>query len=344
MGSYGGGAAQGGGQAAESGSIVETQVPVVFEDGSVANLDLQRLKALNSGLLEGMLFTEAGLSIIGEFSEDNPLVMEVFANLENFKKFETELKDPLQGKIADMVDFFKKADFLRIDIVDHLKILHSRNKKQFFDLCSTLLQENLGFVLNMQRAYPEILRQAIIDKEFDFAKMLIAAGADVNVKSNWGWTPLILAARIGHTEIERLLIDAKANVDTTGYHGQTALMMSAELGNIEAVSPLITTEADVNARDEYGDTALMIAVERGHTEIAQLLIAAAGVDVNARDNDGRTALMRAAGNGHTGTVGLLFAASADVHARSNRGETALMLAEKNHHAETAQLLRTHGAC
>jgi hypothetical protein len=71
----GGGAVQGGGQAAESGSIVETQVPVAFEDGSVVYLDLQRLKALNSGLLEVMLFTADGLPLIKELSESNPFAM-----------------------------------------------------------------------------------------------------------------------------------------------------------------------------------------------------------------------------------------------------------------------------
>ena len=64
MGSCGGGAAQGGGQAAESGFRLEGRIPVIFRDGLVVYLDLQRLKALNSGLLEGMLFTEAGLSRI----------------------------------------------------------------------------------------------------------------------------------------------------------------------------------------------------------------------------------------------------------------------------------------
>ena len=101
----------GGGQAAESGFRLEGQVPVVFEDGLVVYLDLQRLKELNSGLLEGMLFTADGLSRLGEFSEDNTLVMQEFTNLADFEKFETALKRPLQVAIADMVDFFKNIEF-----------------------------------------------------------------------------------------------------------------------------------------------------------------------------------------------------------------------------------------
>jgi hypothetical protein len=117
----------GGVQAAESGFRVEGQVSVKFSDGSVANLDLQRLQALNSGLLQGMLFTADGLSGLGELSEDKPFHMEVFVDLADFVKFETALKLPLQGEIADMVVFFKKADFLEINTDGHLKGLLARD-------------------------------------------------------------------------------------------------------------------------------------------------------------------------------------------------------------------------
>ena len=272
MGSCGGGAAQGGGQAAESGFRLEGRIPVIFSDGSVVYLDLQRLKALNSWLLEGMLFTADGLSRLGEFSEDNTLVIQEFTNLADFENFETALKRPLQGEIADMVDFFKKADFLGINTDEYLKGLLARDKAQFFKLCRDLLEANPGFVLSMQRAYPEILRQAIIDKEFDFAKMLIAAGADVNVKSNWGWTPLILAARIGHTEIAQLLI-AAAGVDVNARCNlsRTALIWAAKNGHTEIAQLLIAAGADLNARDCLGETALMSAEAGEHTKIAQLL-------------------------------------------------------------------------
>ena len=312
MGSCGGGgrAAQSGGQAAESGFRLEGRIPVIFKDGSVVYLDLQRLKALNSGLLERILFTADGLSGFGESSEDNKLVMEEFTNLADFENFETALKRPLQGEIADMVDFFKKADFLGINTDEYLKGLLARDKAQFVNLCRDLLEANPGFVLSMQRVYPEILHHAIIwTKNFDFAKILIAAGANVKV------------------------------IDT---RSRTALMWAAEYGYTEILQLLIAAHADVNARSNSGVTALILAAENGYTGTAQLLIAA-NADVNASTLSGWTALMLAARVGHTETVKLLIDERADVNARNNYGQTVLTLAAGNGHTEMAKLLRDAGA-
>ena len=388
----GGGAAQGGGQAAESGSRVEGRIPVVFKDGLVVYLDLQRLKALNSCLLESILFTADGLSGFGKSSEDNKLGMEEFEDLADFENFEKILKGQLSGEIADMVDFFKKADYLDINTDDHLKGLRGsdymfavwsdqflvkkyRDEAQFFKLCRALLAENPGFFFSMQRVYPEILHQAIRTKNFDFAKMLIDAGADVNAMDEYGYTALICAAKDGHTEIVQLLIDAGADVNVRNNIGCTALMLVAENGQTEIAPLLIAAHADVNVRNNIGLTALMSAGIRGYTEIARLLIAAnadvdardrngltalmmaamndhtetprlliaANADVNVIDNNDGTALMWAAANGHTELAQLLIAAGADVNARDSDGETVLMIAVRKGHTETARLLREHGA-
>ena len=271
MGSCGGGAAQGGGQAAESGFRLEGRIPVIFRDGLVVYLDLQRLKELNSGLLQGILFTADGLSGIGEVSEGNPFAMTRFANLADFEKFETALKLPLQGKIADMVDFFKKADFLGINTDDHLKGLLARDKAQFFKLCLALLAENPGFVFNMQRVYPEILYHAVRTEDPDFAKMLIDAGADVKTIDKTGMTALMRAAYEGRTEIAQLLIAANADVDASDNDDETALMWAAKSGRTQLVQLLIASGADVNARNNYGQTVLTLATRWSHAEIVQLL-------------------------------------------------------------------------
>jgi ankyrin repeat protein len=69
-------------------------------------------------------------------------------------------------------------------------------------------------------------------------KQHLVAGANVNTKDKWGWTPLSRAARSGHKEAVELLID---------------------------------NGADVNAKDDKGRTPLGGAIKQKQTEIADLL-------------------------------------------------------------------------
>jgi ankyrin repeat protein len=54
----------------------------------------------------------------------------------------------------------------------------------------------------------------------EIARMLIDAGADLNVQDKDGWTPLHDSARFGIVEIVRMLIDAGANKDIQNNAGK----------------------------------------------------------------------------------------------------------------------------
>jgi hypothetical protein len=150
------------------------------------------------------------------------------------------------------------------------------------------------------------------------------------------------AIETGKTNLAKLLIAAGANVNARDNYGRTVLLWAVEYGRTEIVKLLITEGADVNARDNDCYTALIEAVHNGHTVIAQLLIAA-GADVHARDNNGLTALMYAARNGRTEIVKILIAADANVHARDNYDWTALRWAEDFGRTKIARLLIDAGA-
>ena len=189
------------------------------------------------------------------------------------------------------------------------------------------------------------LNWAIDHGKINLAKLLIAAGADVNAIDNSSRTVLIRATENGSTEIAKLLIAAGADINATGNHGMTALMKAAWSINIntEIVKLLLDAGADVNARDNSGNTALINAAwSRNSTEIVKLLLAA-GANVNARNNRGEAALIKAAIYGHTEIIKLLLAAGVDFNARDNLGRTALIITESYGRIEIAKLLRTHGA-
>ena len=105
-------------------------------------------------------------------------------------------------------------------------------------------------------------------------KVLIAAGANVNIKSHDGETALMRAPT---AELTKLLIDAGADVNAKDVLGETALMKAR---TAEETKLLIAAGADINVRSEYYHyTALICA----HTvEQAKLLIDA-GADVETGD-------------------------------------------------------------
>ena len=139
------------------------------------------------------------------------------------------------------------------------------------------------------------LRSAAIDGNIEAVKQHLAAGADVNTKSERGRTPLHIAADMGHKEIAELLIAKGANVNAKDEDGDTPLdwvpvfgakiddllrkyggkhgtiHSAARGGDIEAVKEFLAAGADVNAKDDDGKTPLDRAIHYNHFEMAALL-------------------------------------------------------------------------
>jgi ankyrin repeat protein len=118
-----------------------------------------------------------------------------------------------------------------------------------------------------------------------------------------GTTPLIRAAKAGDLPIMKLLIEHGANVDLPTATGITPLMAAAGNGSanldtrgryktedqaVQAVELLLKSGAGINARDRNGQTALHGAAGWGFNSLVKTL-AANKVDLAAKDSQGRTA-------------------------------------------------------
>jgi uncharacterized protein len=118
-----------------------------------------------------------------------------------------------------------------------------------------------------------------------------------------GTTPLVRASKAGDVEAMKLLIAHGANVDLPTATGITPLMAASGNGSvnldtrgrykteaqaIEAVELLVKSGANINARDRGGQTALHGAASWGWNGLVKSL-AANNVDLTAKDAQGRTA-------------------------------------------------------
>jgi ankyrin len=167
-----------------------------------------------------------------------------------------------------------------------------------------------------------------------------------------GWlTPLMFSAREGDLESARLLVAAGGDVNAIAADGKDALGLAVFNGNYDLASFLVDNKSKVNQADTQGFTPLFWAVDRRNMETAPnfpWMVTAdplplirklldAGANPNALvDNTPRarmragsprivfaTPLMRAAFSGDLELVKLLLAKGADPNIRSKDYETVL---------------------
>ena len=83
------------------------------------------------------------------------------------------------------------------------------------------------------------------------------AGADLEARDEYGWTPLLLAARFNENpEMVQALLDAGADLEARNEYGWTPLMYAAEYNsNPEVLQVLLDAGADATAKNGEKETA-----------------------------------------------------------------------------------------
>jgi len=90
---------------------------------------------------------------------------------------------------------------------------------------------------------------------------LVKHGANVELASKSGFTPLMFAAQQGDVDSGRILLRAGANAnEAQPKSGVTPLLIASAMGNVKAVDLLLDNEADPNAVDTNGYAPLHKAV------------------------------------------------------------------------------------
>lgn len=194
---------------------------------------------------------------------------------------------------------------------------------------------------------PTLLTVAIATGSVELVRLLISHGADVDGDIG-GFCPWSAAFECKHFEIAKLLAESGASANAWClYHGHmwwSPLMMAAINGQTELTRMLLARGADVDFRDEYGESALNKAKLGGDDELIELIERATKLkerdcvisgdvhrlmsflahdDVDPADADGLTVLHVLADAGRPALMRLALRSGADPNAIDRNGMTPL---------------------
>lgn len=219
------------------------------------------------------------------------------------------------------------------------------------------------------------LMLAVNNRDLEMARLLLEAGAKVNLTDKAGDSALNWATFYGDAAMAELLLAHKIDATLVGHgnalevamrrgHQQLverytdylnrrqsvaardqAMFAAIAAGRLADLKAALAAGASVHATDATGRSALGLAARTGNAELASALIEA-GARVDIPDPIGYTPLLEAARDGKLAVATLLLAHKADVRHRASANGlalTALHLAAAGGNEEMVKLLVAHGA-
>lgn len=216
------------------------------------------------------------------------------------------------------------------------------------DFARTLLAAGADIACCAHARYGPPLNCAVLFGHIEVARAICEHagenGVDIDKRNLIGFTPLHTACRNDATEMVDLLLDhgADMNLACEAMLNVSPLDLAVRKGSEGTVRVLIRHGARIQDRTASGWTPLFTAVFRTDDKLVRMLLDL-GADVNGTSEDGRTPLTGAAGKRGLSTVKLLLDRGAHFDKPDASGRTPLGVAACNGTDENVQLFLDLGA-
>ncbi|HZO73843.1 MAG TPA: sigma-70 family RNA polymerase sigma factor [Ktedonobacteraceae bacterium] len=281
---------------------------VPFEPTSIFDIPLDDLDP--ALLVESRELRDAVRSVVDALPERERIVTLLFyGSGYTLKDIADYLEVPLSTVKKRLFDARKRLKVLLLDSVrDTLQEQQRSHERNFPSRVRLLIAIRLGdaaqvrallerapFLVNtkvvwqgaqQQRCSPifpigyTALHEAAVSGRTELTDLLLDFGANPNVRTKSGLTPLSLAILYNHVDVVKLLL-------AHGADARGELCRATMRDYREIVQLLLADGVEVNAQGRSGRTALHWAALKGHRALVQLLLHY-GADVSIQDELGRT--------------------------------------------------------
>jgi len=177
-------------------------------------------------------------------------------------------------------------------------------------------------VLTIDGATPLVF--AVYNNRLTAVKTLLNYNPLLNQVTTSYETPLLIAVKNRYFEITEALLRAGAQVDFTDRHGATPLHHASLNGYMDIVDLLLYYGANIDEKSVAGTTPLLASIWAGYADVADLLIQN-GANMEARDSEGYTPFLMAAFFGDTLIMDMLYKKGVDIYATNTSNHNALTL-------------------
>jgi ankyrin repeat protein/tRNA A-37 threonylcarbamoyl transferase component Bud32 len=226
--------------------------------------------------------------------------------------------------------------------------LHLAVKKGKVDLVDAILKRSRSLLNITCLLGKTALHYAVEEKQEGAIKILISAGADINIQDSNGLTVLHKAVQQQNwVLVDQLLSINSININLKSKDGKTPLAIletmdlfkAATNGDLVWIKRLLKLGADINSKNSQGNSILQQAILSDKDEAAKWLITESAINLNLKSKEARTALHYAALKGELELVELLIDKKVDLFVKDGLEQTAYNLAFENKHVAVAASLR-----
>jgi hypothetical protein len=231
------------------------------------------------------------------------------------------------------------------DIINSNEPFFTALKLNNLELMSQYIAQHKDFNINSnieQGANSLSISTLLSDGLLDMSKLLIQLGANINAKSEEGYTPLSYAADKGNIKMMKFYLDEhKMDINTQADDGYSLISLAAFKGHLDSIDFLHARGANLEVPENNGgNTPLLDAVKNKKMDVVKKLISL-GANLEAKNYDGYTPLFLAVKQGDTEMVKELLELGANSKVMNKFNQTPLSLAEDNFDQEIFNLLESH---
>jgi ankyrin repeat protein len=107
------------------------------------------------------------------------------------------------------------------------------------------------------------LHYLVIENDIEAVKFLIDKGAEVDNRDDWGGTPLMHAAQLGHVDMCLLLMEKGADVNAKdNVMDWTPLHFAARSGKADLLDSMLLAGGHADAQGEFGESVADVVLPR----------------------------------------------------------------------------------